>query len=389
MHRTHSLKLLLIFFLLAFNVQVVFGATMMLDLKVSASGEVDISGSILGVSNTHSKAKMLLLPIPFGLKSNAVFETAQDVKLVVVSKGNSYTLLALIAEVTGEPISFGIKGGISQVETSEGKRKIEIFPDYKFLTKAEKALVFENRDIDFQSVEIHLPKKYNSTEVAFRPLTINVLDNQSFAFSNMPIPIIEDQEYWIVFPNPATEDLKWAQIIVSLLLGIFTIAFHIPALRRGNLTWQVFVLTLSSIILIVSIYFTINLSKKLDFGLFIAAASPHVLFGLVATLWLLVSERYRAVVTGSVLKGNVSVKFATVILEQKIKNKFVEIKSTPQLDDNGRFSFSVLLFSGENAKYRVIAQMAGTQDVVTSEFSLSRKQKHEEVLTLVPISGGV
>jgi hypothetical protein len=356
-----------------------------IDIKVKNTGEIDIAGKVSGQSASSKGAMLFLIPLPFNLRPNTVLEAAQDVKLAVASSGNGYTILSLIAESTGNPVSFGIKNGITFSETSEGKAKLEMFPNFRYMTNTEKNLMSQSIATTNIGITIQLPKQYNSTEVGFRPLTVKTTDNQAFIFSQISVPDISGDEYWLVFPNPATDDLKWAQIVISFLFGLFTIAFHVPALKKGNLTWQLFVLFLSSIILGVSIYFTYSLAKKLDFGIFIAASIPHVTFGLLATLWLFLTKRYRVVISGTVYKNHVPVQYATVILEKKKGTGFVETKSVRELSENGRFSFSTLLLKAKTATYRIKARMIGAQDAMTDEFNLSRSETKEETIELIPI----
>ncbi|MEZ9035262.1 carboxypeptidase-like regulatory domain-containing protein [Vibrio cyclitrophicus] len=386
MNKINAIVKFIFIFVFSISINKAFSAPYTnLNLKVKNNGDVDIAFKIEGVASAGNSSSIIVLPVPFALKKDSIIDSAQDVKVAVASSGTGYTLLSVIAESDSNQILFAINNAVALSETSEGKAKLEIYPNFKYMTKTEAGLLSQPQVINNFVMMVELPKKFSATEVGFRPLSVTSEDNRVYKFSNIKLPVLGEHEYWLVFPSPTVEDLKWAQIIVSALFGVFTIAFHIPALKRGSLAWQVSVFILSGVILSVALYFSFTIAKKLDFGIFVAASIPHAIFGLISTIWLLIAGKYQALVTGTVHKSGAPVQFASVVLEKKKDNAFIEVKTLTQLSENGRFSFSTLLYHDNSGIYRVSAQMMGANDVLTNEFSLTRKQTFEVPnIVLVP-----
>lgn len=377
---------LILFSLLAPLSAGVFSNNLGLEIRVGdAGGVVDIVGTVTTSSYPVGSPVLMLIPLPVSLKEGYKILTSQDTKINVSAAGNKYTFLTLIAESSNKPIVFEIKEGISYEETVEGKAKLEVYPEYKYLTKIEKFLIKKDFSISSLDISFYLPEKYDYTELGYGTSIKKTPDQQIFKVDKIMIPSPTKDQYWIVFPNPDAKRFLYAILFLTFGVSALSIYKSHKNLYKNNHKNMV-ILLISTVLLSLLIYSGMTLQKNIVFLVSVSALIPYIIYSFVYMVFLLFfAKRYVGQITGAVYKDNIPMKTATVYLDEKINNIFEELTRHDE-NDKSDFNFDVYLFSKSARFFRIRVIMAGVQDEISDEFTISRSNLNRTKEVIIKLS---
>jgi hypothetical protein len=227
-----------------------------------------------------------------------------------------------------------------------------------------------------QRVTIELPQEYDATELSFRPLQAQWVTKRKYTVTQPAGGTARLGKLWIVFPNPMKSQLQVAKAVLAFLVGVFTLVIHIPAFRERRISWSIAVFGLSLVLLVLGLYYSYSLTRRLEFVEWAAGFVPHALYGLATSVFLLLARRRQATITGLITAGGAAREFADVVLCRVVDGERAEEKRIDALSKEGRYVFHVWLRQ-EPARFLVTASARGTTEAATEEFEVNRGKRME------------
>ncbi|WP_158655136.1 hypothetical protein [Flavivirga eckloniae] len=335
---------------------------------------VDINVTI--VDSVVNKSPLMLLPLPFKLTDMYSFESANDVKVSILSKGQNYTILSVISP-NNHPAKFSIINGYELGVTQEGKSEFEFNTSFPFITNPERELFERPITIDTINIAITFPQEFDDKEIGMSDFLFEKVSKQTYQTKHLKLHDKESNEEWIVFPNPFKSKIDIYKLIFALIAGFITLIIHLKAIRKKNIIWALSIFILSSILVGLFIYFIITIPKPLEIMIWTATAIPHAIFGLLASIYIFTASKLQCTLTGQVTIDARPAQIANIMLykiESSGTRKMVAKKH--QLDDSGRYTFSKWLKRGTH-KFIVQANMDISDEVESSLMEISRGKRKE------------
>ena len=349
-------------------------------LVVSALGngevrvELRVASPVAHLSPAQRTA-VFLAAVPFQERPEWNIVSAPDVKVSPLSGGTGYTILAIRAQTDQDSIPITIERCVNLRETPEGRSQLEFDLSYPFLTQADRDALLASTSVYTWTVRVVLPSKYNYADVSFAPPQLTRVDDRSYQLDASTSLGESAGEIWIAFPNPMQRSLLAGQFIVSLLLGSITALVHWYGIKDRRLIWTVVTAVLGLLALAVAFYLGITLHKRLEFLVSAGLSIPHVLVGVIASIYFTIARFTNASITGVVSIDGVPAVFATVVLYRIHNGQAVRIAQVDELQE-GRYHFSKLIKTG-TADFRVKATAEAADGVQSPTFSMGRGEKRE------------
>ena len=353
--------------------------TLLLNDKGSVSADIRIvrdSSATAAPQYSASSVSIMILPLPFSLPAINRITSAPDVRIGPLVQGEGYTLFMIVSPTALQEVKFHVENISNLTETSEGKAQIEFDLSYPYMPQGERELMALPIAVPNFDLAIVLPERYDDRSVSFTPPSLTKQDEKTYF---LPASLIASQKLanaWIVFPSPMRSKLNIAQLVFSLLLGLFTLLFHIKALRDRRLSWSIGVLFLSLVLLGAAFYFTYVLTKGLEFLTYASAAVPHAIYGFGASVYLLVARKRQAVIGGQITIGDNPPEFAEVTLLRVENGNEVEVAKQDALRAGGRYTFYVWQ-KKLSSRYSVRAIATGAREGRTPTIEVPKGTRRE------------
>ena len=363
-------------------------------ITLSITEQGDVSADIVIGALTPGGAKLddpgfTVVILPCSLATDARIIAAPDVRVAPVARGQGYALLAVIAPTTSSEIHISISPLTRITETAEGKAKLEFDFAYPFMSQSERRLIGLPRAYAVFDISIVLPRRYDETEVVYRPASLTKTDERTFVLTAASVHQEKISRVWVVFPNPMTRGLDIAKLVFSLVIGAVITVFQAPALRERRLFWAAGMFISSIVVLGVAVYFTHVLAKSLDFLVFASAALPNAVVGLLASIYLVVAKHLQASVTGRITIDGGDAQIADVRIYCVENGASREVGRTGMLKD-GVYTFH-LWQKPKQRRYQVRATNSNTDDVGTPAHAVARGERFQMPdihLTYRPVAHG-
>jgi hypothetical protein len=287
--------------------------------------------------------------------------------------GPDYSLHVLLTPTGLQEIRWKIENCVELVETRESKSKLSVALRYAHMLERE--LLDLPFAVSHWDISVVLSSKIPETELSFSPLQLTKRDEFTYALPSGSAARDNADEFWIVFPDPAKRSLEVAQIIVAILIAAFTSLLQIPIVKKRRLGWVLAIFVLSSSIVVLAAYYAFALAKGLEFVAWVGISIPHAVFGLGASVYVLLARSRQAIVVGRVQIDGEDAILCDVSVWEICGAKPRRVARTDQLS-NGAYHFFVWLRRGDS-RFEVVAQAKGTNEVKSSGFELSKGDKHD------------
>lgn len=191
-----------------------------------------------------------------------------------------------------------------------------------------------------------------------------------------------DKKFHYMLANPPF-GVEWKpekdHVTKEQLFGVLALAFQVQPLRDRRVGWFVFVLVLAVCIMLAAVFFSLRLTKALDFLVFSAAALPTALWAGFACIYLLVAKKRQATIAGQVNINGAPGHFVLVelfALDPAIGDTTLKtVGKQEALQPGGRYVFH-LWRRAQNKSYRVRATQSGIA-VESAEFTVPPGKTHE------------
>jgi len=312
------------------------------------------------------------IALPFGYELGKRINSANDVHLAPLSSGKGFVLLSLSKPATLSQTTIEISEMPLLTETPDGKAKFEFDLSYPNMSQSDRELLNSAFAIKEFDVNIVLPKKYDEADVNQRPQFSKKDDTTYFLLFDQAKQG-QSQPVWISFPNPIQRRFEIAKLLVTFLVGLFTLAIQYPLLKGKNTWWFVGVFILASVTLGFIAYYGFGLAKRLEFLISVAVIIPNAIYALIASVYLILAKKYQATITGQIRINNASGKYASVKLLHVQNGNSGPVKKTDELREDGRYYF--YMWGKKKAeKYQVIATY-NSIDCRSAVFQVSRGAK--------------
>ncbi len=343
----------------------------LVSVSVSDKGLMFVSADLILPTPRSEGGDLVLFALPVQVLTSSQVSAPTDVHISRLASGSDYTLFVLACPRTVRNVHLAIQDGLPISETLDGKGKIEFDLSYSLMSQFEKALITSPAAISNLTYKITLPKNYDEADISVSNGIIVKTGGRSFQVA------LEDahrnglSRIWISFPNPSQRALDYAKLAFSVLLGLFALAFQIQPLRQRRLRWFVFVLIISSLIVLVAGYFSFQLAKRLDFLVFSAAALPTALYALCACPYLFFAKKLQAIIGGQVNVNGEPGQFASVwLIEYDKQGRAKTVAKNESTLEDGRYVFHVWPMAKIRA-YRVAAEYGGVNRQ-SDEFQITK-----------------
>lgn len=348
-----------------------------LDLVVKEKLYVDIDITLEKDStNSNKESSLLIIPLPFELTKIHSFKSAKDVKLSILSEGQGYSIVSIISPNT-DIIKFSIINGYKLRESPEGKAVFELNANFPFITKPERELFNLALTVDTVDLSIMFPKEFYDKEIGMSDFHFKKINKQKYQISSLVLNAKTGSKQWIVFPNPYKSRINIYQLIFALIAGLITLIIHFKAIRKKNFVWIFSVFILSSALVGLFIYFIITIPKPLEIMIWASAAIPHAVFGLFASIFIFVANKYQSTLTGQVTIDTHPAQISIVTLykvEEDGAKKVIAKKH--ELDERGRYTFAKWQKKGIY-KYIAKAKMDMSNEVESNIIEIERGNRRE------------
>jgi hypothetical protein len=367
------------------------GITLTIDERGIVSADILIAKDTVKSKMSSFKMRnysLAIFALPLLLEAPSKIISPPDVRISTLATGHGYTLLTVVSPISTPSTRFKIEHLTSITETREGKGKLELDLSFPLVSQAERELLSLPITVSRINVSIVLPAKYDDAEISFKPSYLVRQDDLTFGLPLSKQLAEKTTDVWIVFPNPMSQGFDNAKVVFSLVLGFFTVLFHVKALRERKLSWSITVLITSLILLGLAGYFIMTHPKGFEFLVWSAAAVPHALYGLGASMYLFLAKKLQATIAGSVSIDNQAAHFVEVSLFELDEGQKKLISSVDELKEGGKYSFFIWHGKGPK-KYVVIAKSEGAKDGASQEFQLAKKLRKEVNpinLTSIPLT---
>ena len=348
--------------------------------SIDGSGRVSVEARIKQVTNqvgSTEVVKLYVLGLPFSINEGASEPRhPEDVRISTIGKGDGFTLLAIAVPASRDLTVIRWDGAYKLSESPEGKAKINMDLTFPFLSQIDKQLISASYALPIEQVTIELPREFDATELSYRPLQAQWINKRTYIVSQLTTSTQQQKDIWVVFPNPMKSQLQYAKVVLAFLVGIFTLVIHIPALKQRQVSWSLAVLGLSVIVSALFFYYSYSLSKRLDFIEWAAGFVPHVIYGFVTSIFLLLARRRQATITGLVTADGAPREYADIVLFRIIDGEPKEEKRLDALSKEGRYVFHVWL-KASTASFVVTASARGTTEGSSDTFEVGQGRKIE------------
>jgi len=344
------------------------------------SAEFKFVKPILAAPNQLSTNKfgfsIVAIPFSFNFTKSRILSSS-DIKISVLSIGHGYTLLGVISPTSISNINFKLEHLTAVVETHEGKAKLEFDISFPYMSLAERELL--NLSISKSSFDIiiKLPQKYDETEISFRPFCLSKIDELTYLLTSSNAVKESVSKIWIVFPNPMKSGYDNARIITGFLVAMLMVLLTKQAWRERRVLWFVVISIISMIIIFICLYYTIRLSKGIDYLTIAAGAIPTAVYCIIASIFIMITKKYQATIGGQINIDGSPAKLGTQVILYKIEgDDKTELSRLDGLETGGRYVF--YRWVGKKPyKYQIIALHKGATEGVSAPFGVSRREKHE------------
>ena len=347
----------------------VAAATAELALNVDGNGK--ISADILirrGVTSAAGAptVEIFAVAMPFRTSEGTRIQGPDDVPAGLLKRGDGYTIISVAIPSARQETTLRITDAFPLSESSEGKALAQVDLSYPFLSEADKLLLRSTFSLTINKLLITLPRDFDDVEIGYNPPQLAKINKRQYAI-DLAVAGTTFNKVWLVFPNPMQSQLQIAKIVLALVIGCFTLLFHLPALKEQKLSWSLGVLFVSSLVFGLVAYYALSLSKRLEFVEWAAGSLPHIAYGLLTSLYLIFIARHQLKITGKVTRAGESIQFADVQLWKHSKGGRVLEKRLETLSPDGRYAFRVRPKDSAD-KFEITASTSGTVEVSSGTF---------------------
>jgi hypothetical protein len=325
-----------------------------------------------GNSPLPDQTRLWIIALPFALEPGKRIVSADDVHVAQLSSGKGFTLLALTKPLTLSETTIEIGEIPFLTETPDGKAKLEIDSSFPNMSQSDRQLLNSHSALKDFDIDIVLPKKYDEADVNQHP-QFSKIDNTKYFLPASQIKQGQDPLVWISFPNPVQRSLEIAKLLATLVIGLFTLAIQYPLLKGKNTWWFIGVFILSLAVLGFITYYGVGLTKRLEFLISVAVIIPNAVYGLLASIYLILAKKFQATVTGQIRVNNGPGKYASVKLLHRQNGDVTSVKETDELKEDGRYYFYI--WGKKTAQRYQVAAKYNSIDLRSGEFDVIRGGK--------------
>lgn len=349
--------------------------SLLVDATGKVSADVQLTGSSNRPNNTAIVFEQLILALPFRVADSTRIQSPDDVPAAILKRGEGYTLISLAIPTARADSTIRFPEAFALSETAEGKASVELDLAYTFVSQTERQLLSSPFSVLPSTISITLPRDYDDRELGFSHAQIRRVNQRQYLLDVHTVTS-QSGRIWLVFPNPMKSQLQIAKIIIGLVIGVFTLLIHVPALKEQKLSWSVTVLVISSVVFGLIIYYSFMLSKRLDFVEWAAGSAPHVIYGLVTSLYIVFVGRTQALITGRVTLDGQSIQVADVQLWRVVDGQPREDKQLDSLAAEVRYLFRVRPKSPDE-QFQVTAATRGADNAQSDFFRVEAGKQIE------------
>jgi len=225
-------------------------------------------------------------------------------------------------------------------------------------------------------ITISLPKKYEIHELSFEPSRNEWTEEDPGKTYTLKASSASKQQkpIWIAFPSPFEGGLHFAQLIISIIVGLVILILQgrFAFQRKLGPKFLTIILILSTIALGFAIYFCFTLAKPMEFLAWAAGILIPIAFAPFICVWFLMRTRYDAEISGNVTIDGEPAKYVTVSLWDKSRPE-APLKSMSVKDDG---SYRFFYWCGNNTiGAYVIASGSGTSREKSEDISIEAREK--------------
>jgi len=217
-----------------------------LTLVIHRDGRVSAIAKFPPSNNVQIPA-LYLVAFPFHLDDNTHIEASNDIHIRALSKGNNYTLLALIQLAHVEEILFKLSPVFEIIGSHLDRQSLEFDFTYPYMSLRDKMLCRNERCFSSYNVSLIFPEEVSPRQISNNPNAWKRVDAQKYFISQLEIVALKEkkEKVWIAFP----EFNKMSSLVANAFITIFVTILGLLAspfiLRNRSRLDKVLLLVLS------------------------------------------------------------------------------------------------------------------------------------------------
>lgn len=223
-------------------------------------------------------------------------------------------------------------------------------------------------------ITIDLPKKYEKDQLSFEPSRDTwTVDKPGKTYTLKPVSK-NLSTIWIAFPNPSQGGFHTAQIVTSLLIGLFLLFFEGKIALERKLGQKALIATLVLTVsaIAATVYFTFTLSNPLQFLAWVAGLLIPLVFAPFICTWQLIATHFEAEVFGKVTIGGEPAKYVKVSLLVIDENGEEKLRKQVNVKLDGSGSYQIFVLCGNSTHQAGVSVSAsGTHGGRSANFEFS------------------
>lgn len=217
-------------------------------LSIQKDGVIDAKVRI-----THSKNLQppgpILISFPFRFDKSAKIETSDDTRIVILSQGENYTLVAVLILSQKQEALFVVKSAIIAGKAGLNRVNLEFDFSYPSFSARDKALDRLPICYSVYNLRIRFPVEVSIKQVSHNRAGWVRLSGQEYSISESGINTVTKakEKVWIAFPNFERSQALIANAFISGVIMLFALLVS-PFLISGRTKFELILIFVISLI---------------------------------------------------------------------------------------------------------------------------------------------